>query len=184
MQEVAAAYGARVPRIHVAPPQPRTLLEMAIENAAEGCARESWAAVVATHQAARSCEPALRASMQRIAADERRHASLSFELAHWLDTRLDAAERRLVRSAYADAMAELRRAVSAEVDPELMRVAGLPSAEAATALLSALERSRAECARRSWAADQASATTSDELVAAMSCTLARELHHEGHTFHR
>jgi hypothetical protein len=115
---------------------------MAIENAAEGCARESWAAVVATHQAALSGDAVLRSVMQRIAADERRHAALSYQLASWLDTRLDAAERRLVRSAYADTLSRLRHELKAEVEPELICIAGLPNAAAASVLLSELEKSR------------------------------------------
>lgn len=141
MAALAARFGGSPTPIEVAAPRARPLLEMAIENAAEGCARETWSAVVATHQAACASTPAVRYVMRAIAADERRHASLSFCAASWLDTRLSTLERRLVRDAYREAMAGLASEVTHDVSEELVRDAGLPPRRVASALLRSLDAS-------------------------------------------
>ena len=45
-----------------APRSVRSLAEVARENAVEGCAGETWGALVAMHQAARAQDPAVRAA--------------------------------------------------------------------------------------------------------------------------
>lgn len=139
LRAVAMRFGAVVRPIHVLAPAARSLLAMAIENAAEGCARETWAAVVATYQAARIRDPELAAILSRIASDERRHAAFSWKLSAWLETRLEEAERALVMRAYDEAMAELRLETTSPVPDELVRDVGLPDHVSATALLGALD---------------------------------------------
>ena len=49
----------------------------------EGCVGETVAAVVASEQLARATDPAVRAALARIAADEARHAELAWRTVSW-----------------------------------------------------------------------------------------------------
>jgi hypothetical protein len=84
----------------------RDLLAIALENAVEGCVRETFGVFVAHHQA-RSASARLRPVFARIAEDETRHAQWSWDLDAWLATRLSSAERRRVAAARRAALAEL-----------------------------------------------------------------------------
>ncbi|MCU0686523.1 MAG: ferritin-like domain-containing protein [Polyangiaceae bacterium] len=59
------------------PAAPRSLYTFALENAVEGCVRETWGALLAQHQAARAADGAVRFVSELIADDETRHAELS-----------------------------------------------------------------------------------------------------------
>lgn len=117
----------------------RSLERVALENAVEGCVRETYGALVATWQAARARDPEIRRSMQRIAVDETRHAALAWEVAAWADTRLSAAARARVARARQAAGRTLAKELAQTVPPELVREAGLPDRLRAAQLLSALE---------------------------------------------
>lgn len=68
----------------------RSLEAMAIENAVEGCVRETLGALIATWQAACAKDPVIRSALTRIARDETRHAALAFRIDGWVKGRLDA----------------------------------------------------------------------------------------------
>lgn len=94
---------------HATPParwRARSLFEVLVENAVEGCANESYAALVATHQAdADAGAPAaLRPLFAEIAEDERAHAALAFEIHRWGRALLDERERRALDAALAGAL--------------------------------------------------------------------------------
>lgn len=123
----------------------RSALEIALENAREGCVRETYGALLAWHQAAHAEDARVRASMRAIADEETSHAALSWDVATWLDGLLTEEERAKVRAAREAARAELAAELAAPVEPELARSAGLPTPavarwmldEAASALLAA-----------------------------------------------
>src|SRR5262249_1654863 len=58
-----------------------------------GCVRETYGAPVARFQAEHAQDPAVAHLMAGIARDEARHAALSWAVARWAETRLDAAAR-------------------------------------------------------------------------------------------
>ncbi len=89
MTELAARYGAFPPVPEVAAPQPRSLEALAIENAVEGCVRETWGAVIAEWQSRAALDPAVRAAFAAIARDEARHAALAWAVDRWARARLD-----------------------------------------------------------------------------------------------
>ncbi len=129
---LARRFGAapRVPSIQ--PAKPRSLAAMALENAVEGCVRETYGALLATRQAKLATDPVVRAAMLRIARDETRHAALSWQVGRWLETRLDATAKRHVAQAKQTAAAELIDALANEPEVSFASIAGLPSpAEAA-----------------------------------------------------
>jgi hypothetical protein len=107
--------GIGVPNPRVAPFAKRSLVRVARENAIEGCVRETFGALLATWQAERADDPAVRRAMRTIAKDETRHAALSWRVAAWADRKLDAKQRARVRAARDRAVRELER----ELDPEM-----------------------------------------------------------------
>jgi hypothetical protein len=131
MRRVAARYGAAVPAVDVALPRQRPLEDMAIENAIEGCVRETWGAVVALWQAHRAADPELRAVYRAIADDEARHAALGWAVDAWVRTRLDAAAHARIDAAREAAVRELFEGHEAEA----LAVLGLPFGEDARGLL-------------------------------------------------
>lgn len=138
-KELAERAGATVPRVEVEPGEARSLEYMAIENAVEGCVRETFGAGVAMIQADRATDMNVRRAMKRIARDETRHAELSWAVARWLEPQLDAAARRRVREAQAKAVAALIRDAAREPDASLTELLGVPTASQARTLLAHLK---------------------------------------------
>ena len=123
----------------VSPLSVRPLSEVAIENAVEGCVRETFGALVAIYQAERAEDRAVRRAMKRIAEDESRHAELAWDVASFCDERLGEGERAAVRAAMRDALETLRDEIDRPVHDDVCRVAGVPSREDARRLLLCLE---------------------------------------------
>ncbi|MBL8938841.1 MAG: ferritin-like domain-containing protein [Archangium sp.] len=116
----------------------RTRFELALDNAVEGCVRESFGALVAHHQAAHANDGEVRAAMVAIAEDETSHAELSWATHEWLWSGLDEAERAAVRAAQREAVTVLRQQLAAPVSPSVNAVAGLPLPHQALALFDAV----------------------------------------------
>lgn len=123
MRRFAQRFGGAQPPVEVTPPRVRTLEALAIENAIEGCVRETWGAVVALWQAQRAPDAEMRAAFALIARDEVRHAALGWAIDRWATGLLDHAARVRVALAREAAVASL----AAERIDELPAV-GLPSA--------------------------------------------------------
>lgn len=85
----------------------RSLEELAIDNAAEGCGRELFGAHVNRHQARHAMDKAVAETMAGIADDEASHARFSVELAQVLLPRLTIAQRRRAREAQERVLAAL-----------------------------------------------------------------------------
>jgi hypothetical protein len=140
MRRLAERAEARVGAVRVEGRRRRPLEAIAVENAVEGCVGEAYGAAVACMQAKRAGDPRFRAVMKRIAADETRHAELSFELARWFDGHLSREGRRRLRNARDLAVQALARSVRRAPDGTAV-VLGLPTAEQATVLVEELRRS-------------------------------------------
>lgn len=138
---LARRYGRepRVPRVDEGRESP-TLFSLALENAREGCVRETYGALVAHVQAARAEDPVVATSMQAIAREETEHAALSWDVAAWLEAQLDEAACAILRRERELTVAELAEALAqTPVSDDARRVTGLPRPEEATALLASLE---------------------------------------------
>jgi len=118
----------------------RSVEVMALENAVEGCVRETYGALLATLQARVARDPIVRAAMMRIARDETKHAALSWSVGRWLETRLDRHARCQVEAAKRAAARELVSLAAHDVPPSLADVAGLPRAGEASQLAQAMTR--------------------------------------------
>ncbi len=89
---------ARSPQAPDATPV-RPLVEIAVENAVEGCVRETYGAVIGLIEARRSNDADVRRAMESISADECRHAELAWAVARWILPRLPETHRQVVRRA-------------------------------------------------------------------------------------
>lgn len=116
MSRLARRFGG-TPRRFEAPPasKARSLLAIAVENAVEGCVRETYGAVVGLVEARVSRDPGVRSAMRSIAADECRHAELAWTVAQWVLPRLTPAERDAVERAMQEAAAGLAREGDAKI---------------------------------------------------------------------
>jgi hypothetical protein len=127
MAALAARYGAAVAKPRVPPRRTPTLLEMALENIAEGCVRETWGALSARYQSQAAESFADRQIWGAVADDEARHAELSWDLHAWFMTKLSPAERAEVEAAQQRAWDELVVELGSEPDRDVQRLAGVPS---------------------------------------------------------
>ena len=135
---LAHRFGAtpQPPQVDALPPRP--LFEVAMDNAVEGCVRETFGALVAHHQALHARDAEVRGAMVRIADDETRHAELSWAIDAWARARLSASEREALRAAQRQAVEKLRAEVTAPLDAALVTEAGMPAPEVAAALVDTL----------------------------------------------
>jgi hypothetical protein len=137
---LAHRFGAtpRAPEVETLPP--RSLFAVALDNAVEGCVRETFGALVAHHQALHARDAEVRSIMTDIAEDETRHAELSWAIDRWARERLPASEREALREAQREAVATLRAEMAAPLDATLVTEAGMPSPEVALSLVDTLAR--------------------------------------------
>jgi hypothetical protein len=141
MGDLARARGGEPPAVSVADASPRTAEEIALENAVEGCVRETFGALLGGYQALCAQDLEVRAAMHEIAEDEARHAALSHRVHGWLMGRLDADARTRVRHAQERAIFALAAEQRALLPKALRRKLGLPRPGVARALLEQLNRS-------------------------------------------
>jgi hypothetical protein len=118
----------------------RTLEAIALENAVEGCVRETYGALVAMWQARRARDRGIARAMTRIARDETRHATLSWEVAKWALPHLSQTSREKIDAARRAAIATLRTELLSAPAPELVHDAGMPAVSDALNLLTQLEQ--------------------------------------------
>ena len=138
MGAIARRYGADPLRPVIDAAPARTAFEIALENAVEGCVRETFGAVVGAHQAERASDPAIAEAMQVVAEEEIRHAELSWALAGWLEPRLSDEERARIEAAKREAIAALREEAARPMDPSLVELAGWPAPAVAVAMVDRL----------------------------------------------
>ena len=137
---IARRFGATPQRPVVAALPLRPLIDVALDNAVEGCVRETYGALLAHHQALHAQDAEVREAMVRIAVDETRHAGLSWDIDQWVRPRLSASEQEALKEAQRQAVALLRAQLAVPPDAGLVTAAGLPTPEVALALLDTLEQ--------------------------------------------
>jgi hypothetical protein len=104
----------------------RSLEQIALENAVEGCVHETFGAAVGSYQAQAANDPEIGAIMRDIAVYETRHAALSWLVDAWIMPRLSPAARARVAQARAAAVLDLRQSLERAPAAELRALAGLP----------------------------------------------------------
>lgn len=127
MAGFARRYGAAFVRPVVGAMPVRRLVDVAVDNAREGCVRETFGAVVAGVQARRAETPAVRRAFTHIALDEARHAALAWAIDAWVMPRLSSRDRRRVHETRRMAADQLAREIS-PLPAAVARRAGVPTA--------------------------------------------------------
>ena len=113
----------------------RSLAELALDNAAEGCGRELFGAALNAHQAEHAGDERVRFTMAAIAGDEAKHAEFSMELSRLLSPRLSLAQRRRLREGQEQVLSQLSHG---EMPEKTRRLLGLPDPSQALSLVSRL----------------------------------------------
>lgn len=134
----ARRFGGDVRAPDVVATKAPSLFEFALENAIEGCVRETYGALVAAHQAAHAEDIEVRRAFATLAREEIEHAELSWALAAWVEAKLTPSERQRVSDARACAIVELAREFAVEPSEEVRRFAGMPSAATVEKLIAAM----------------------------------------------
>jgi hypothetical protein len=137
---LATRFGARVVLPRLCPGRVRDLAAIALENAVEGCVHEAYAAMVAMRIASHAADDGVRRAFQVIAREEVGHAALAWEVAAWMEPRLDVETREAVQRARQGALAALRAQLDEEPSWELRRLVGMPDRRQARRMLEELER--------------------------------------------
>ena len=124
------------PRLSIerAPLEERSLAEVALDNAVEGEIRETFGTFVAAMQAERAASAAVRRAYASIAADEARHALLSFALDDWMLPQLSSRERAGIEASKRERAAQFSALVT-EPSADLALLLGLPDATRSMDLL-------------------------------------------------
>ena len=117
----------------------RSLFEIAMENAIEGCVNETYAALQAHHQAIHAHEKSIRETFAQIAHDETKHAELAYHLHAWCMTQLTQDEIAQIHTAQKTAFARLIRYLETQEDDTELIALGIPSAQRASQMVHLLK---------------------------------------------
>jgi len=135
MRRLALAHGAKSLIPDRAKGSRRSLVRIALENATEGCVRETFGALVAMHQARNAADRSVCAAMRAIARDETRHAALAWSIDRWIQKRASPSTRRRIERARNAEIARLAGELLQSPSEAQIHVLGVPSAVQARALL-------------------------------------------------
>lgn len=137
---------ARAWNVELAPRRARSLVELAVDDAIEGCVNEAFSALLAAHQAGCAGDEEVRRAMRSVADDELAHAALSWDVLAFARERMTAEQYAEVDAALAGALATLPRRVRRVDDAKVREEAGIPAADEARALAEGLARGLATLA--------------------------------------
>lgn len=104
MAKLAGDEGCELPELNFGEFTQRSLFELTMDNAVEGCIFEAFSALKAQYQAVHATDARIVAAMKVIARDETEHAQLAWDIHHYLMGRLTETERTHVRQAQANAL--------------------------------------------------------------------------------
>lgn len=110
MAKLAEIHQGQLPDLSFGEFEPRTLFELALDNAVEGCIFETFSALKMLQQAQRATDPVIAQTLNSIAKDEVNHAELSWNIHHYMMTRLSDEERTLVQKAQKEAITKIGNA--------------------------------------------------------------------------
>ena len=140
MTALARRRGKIATKPQIEPRPLRDLESLALDNAVEGCVRETYGALIATWQSKAAADRHVRDTMSRIAEDETRHAALSWEIAAWVEPRLSHASRVRVQEAVRAALVDLAHDIERQAPSPFAAELGLPTSEQARSLSEGLAK--------------------------------------------
>lgn len=132
---LARRFGAQPQSPQCQPRELRELFAFALDNAVEGCVRETFGAAYARHQASTAGDFEVRRVLRQIASDEERHASLSWQMHQWAMTQLSGEQQQAIFRAQRVAVEQLRAQVDEQLSDEVHRVAGVPDSKTSLAII-------------------------------------------------
>jgi hypothetical protein len=133
----AARGGASPQRAPTFGSRERTLLELSIENAVEGCVAETYSALIARYQARHVGDARLARALERVAREESEHAQLSWDIWRWSLRRCSKSQRTALRAALARASRQLAEQLP-DFSPDIAQPLGLPSSAVARQMFASL----------------------------------------------
>ena len=134
MAKLARDEGCDLPFLDFGEQSQRSLFDLTLDNAVEGCIYETFSALKAQYQARHARDTRVRMAMRVIARDETEHSQLAWDIHHHLMSRLTDSERIQIRSAQRDALQKVLQ--QAKMDATL---AGQPPVKLAAAFAEQLQ---------------------------------------------
>lgn len=119
----------------------KSLFDMALENAVEGCVRETYGALVGAYQAVTAKDTHIQATISQLVQDEIAHASLSHAISQWAYPQLLEEQRAQIAASQRLVIASLRKAAYETHATDLYSEAGYPETAVALRMLDVLESS-------------------------------------------
>ena len=107
MAKLAGDEGCDLPTLDFGHLPKRSLFELAMDNAVEGCIFETFSALKAQYQAQHATDTRLLALMKVIARDETAHAQLAWDIHQSLMARLSKVEQKQIQEAQQQALQAL-----------------------------------------------------------------------------
>ncbi len=132
---LSKGYNTEIPEFIVNEFQLRSLFEIALENAVEGCVNESFAATCGLWQHAHAEHDVFREVIGHITEEEIGHGALSWSIHEWIMPQLTEAQQAHVLQAQAKAFDTLEENFKLEEHPEVRIALGLPNQTEASALI-------------------------------------------------
>lgn len=107
MQELSEMEGVFVPSFHYVPTS-QSILEVAMQNAVDGCIYETWAALLANWQSTHlPSDPELQTVYEQIGKNKAMHGQLAWDLHFWFLSKLRTREKKQLSRAQSKAIAQL-----------------------------------------------------------------------------
>ena len=138
---LAASFDAEMPEVTVDDFCLRSLYEIALENAVEGCVNETFAAACGLWQSEYAQLDVFRKVIGHITEEEMGHAALSWEIHQWIMPQLSELQQEQIRVAQAEAVESLVSDFKQESNPVLQQAFGLPTKDDAARLFAQLKNS-------------------------------------------
>lgn len=138
---LASAHNATVTAVQVEDFMLRSLYEIALENAVEGCVNETFAAVCGLWQSEHAQMPVFKHVISHITDEELGHAALSWEIHAWLMPQLTDSQQQRINKAQTEAIERLIANFRQKGDADQQAAFGLPDETAAAALFAELQNS-------------------------------------------
>ncbi len=118
MAKLAGEAGSTLPELHFGETVERSLFELALDNAVEGCIFETYSAFKAQYLARHASDDRMLAVMKVIACDETRHAQLAWDIHAHLMSRLSETERVAIYDAQQQALQQILN--QADLDSQII----------------------------------------------------------------
>ncbi|MBK8454435.1 MAG: ferritin-like domain-containing protein [Thiofilum sp.] len=138
---LAQAYATSVPEVFIDDFRLRSLAEIALENAVQGCINETYAAACGYWQYATAEHEIFREIIGHISDEESKHAALSWAIHAWIMPQLTQQEQNTIRAAQSKAIAALKAVNTGDEYPLVMTALGQPSAHQCVELVNELQTS-------------------------------------------